>query len=70
LVLRELAVADQLYCFFATVGRLADAGVVSKEDAARWSDELRAADGEGLFFSLYTGFLVRGTRRKCVEPVA
>jgi hypothetical protein len=63
LVLRELAVADRPYCFFATVGRLADAGVVSKEDAARWSDGLRAADGEGLFFSSYTGFLVRGTRR-------
>jgi SAM-dependent methyltransferase len=63
LILPELAVADRLYCFFATVGRLADAGVVSKEDAARWSDGLRAADGEGLFFSSYTGFLVRGTRR-------
>jgi hypothetical protein len=28
LVLRELAVADRLYCFFATAGRLAEAGVV------------------------------------------
>jgi hypothetical protein len=52
------------------VRRLADAGVVSKEDAARWSDGLRAADGEGLFFSSYTGFFLRGTRRKCVELVA
>ena len=64
LVLRELDVADRLYCFFETVGRLADAGVVGKEDAARWSDDLRAADGEGLFFSSYTGFLVRGTLKR------
>jgi hypothetical protein len=28
LVLRELAVADRLYCFFATARRLAEAGVV------------------------------------------
>jgi ubiquinone/menaquinone biosynthesis C-methylase UbiE len=62
LVLRELAVADQLYCIFATVGRLAEAGIVGREDAGRWSDGLRAADGDGLFFSSYTGFLVRGTR--------
>jgi hypothetical protein len=47
LVLRELAVADRLYCFFATAGRLAEAGVVGQEDAARWSDGLRAAAGEG-----------------------
>ena len=52
LVLRELDVADRLYCFFATVGRLAEAGFVGREDAARWSVGLRAADGEGLFFQL------------------
>jgi ubiquinone/menaquinone biosynthesis C-methylase UbiE len=62
LVLRELEVADRLYCFIATVERLADAGIVSRDDARRWSAELRAADDEGRFFSSYTGFLVRGTR--------
>jgi ubiquinone/menaquinone biosynthesis C-methylase UbiE len=70
LVLRELAVADRLYCFFATVGRLAEAGVVGLEDAGRWSDGLRAADGEGRFFSSYTGFLVRGTRPVGAGPEA
>src|SRR3954467_9904799 len=39
-VLRGLEVADRLYCFFATVGRLAEAGVVGREDAGRWSDAL------------------------------
>jgi hypothetical protein len=68
LVLRELAVADRLDCFFATVGRLAEAGVVSREDAESGSDGLRAADGDGLFFSSYTGFLVRGTRPEDVGP--
>jgi ubiquinone/menaquinone biosynthesis C-methylase UbiE len=62
LVLRELATADRLYCFFATVEQLAEAGVLGREDAARWSEGLRAADREGRFFSSYTGFLVRGTR--------
>ena len=70
LVLRELAVADRLYCFFATVGRLADTGVVGREEAARWSEALRAADREGRFFSSYTGFLVRGTRPSRVEQRA
>lgn len=62
LVLRELAVADRLYCFFATVDRLSQAGLVSHEEAAHWSHALRNADREGRFFSSYTGFLVRGTR--------
>jgi ubiquinone/menaquinone biosynthesis C-methylase UbiE len=62
LVLRDLDVADRLYCFFASVGRLEEAAVVRGEDAARWSEGLRAADREGCFFSSYTGFLVRGTR--------
>jgi hypothetical protein len=62
LVLRDLATADRLYCFFATVDRLAESGVVAQSDAGRWSDGLRAADGAGRFFSSYTGFLVRGTR--------
>jgi ubiquinone/menaquinone biosynthesis C-methylase UbiE len=62
LVLRELDVADRIYSFFATVGRLADAGVIGRDDAARWSDGLRAAAADGRFFSSYTGFLVRGTR--------
>jgi hypothetical protein len=62
LVLRDLAVADRLYCFFATVARLAEAGIVGREDAGRWSGGLRAADGDGRFFCSYTGFLVRGTR--------
>jgi hypothetical protein len=70
LVLRDLAVADRLYCFFATVERLAESGVVGRDDAARWSDGLRAADGEGRFFSSYTGFLVRGTRPGGVGPGA
>ena len=70
LVLRELDVADRLYCFFATVGRLAEAGVVGGEEAARWSEGLRAADRDGLFFSSLTGFLVRGTRPEDVGPRA
>ncbi len=44
LVLRDLTVADRLYCLFTTVGRLAKSGVVSQEDAARWAEELCAAD--------------------------
>jgi len=69
LVLRELDVADRIYCFIATVGRLADAGIVGRDDAARWSDGLRAADVDGRFFTSYTGFLVRGTRPANVGPV-
>ncbi len=66
LVLRELDVADRLYCFFATVGRLAESGIVGREGARRWTDGLRAADADGRFFSSYTGFLVRGTRAQGV----
>lgn len=62
LVLRDLAVADRLYCFFATAARLAEAGVIDRAAADRWSDGLRAADRTRRFFSSYTGFLVRGTR--------
>ena len=63
LVLRDLDMADRLYCFFATVGRLAEAAVVGREAADRWSEGLRAADREGRFFSSYTGFLVRRDQR-------
>ncbi len=70
LVLRDLAMADRLYCFFATVERLAEAGVVGREDADRWSDGLRSADRDGRFFCSYTGFLVRGTRPADVDPGA
>lgn len=62
LVLRELAVADGVYSFFSTAEGLAEAGVVSRDDADRWIGELRAADSDGQFFSSYTGFLVTGTR--------
>jgi len=66
LVLRELAVADRIYSFFATARRLAEERVISRADADRWSDELRAADAEGRFFTSYTGFLVSGTRSRQV----
>lgn len=62
LVLRDLATADRLYCFFATARRLAGAGVIGGDDARQWSDGLWAADTGGRFFSSYTGFLVRGIR--------
>lgn len=62
LVLRDLAVADRLYCFFATIERLAADGVIDREAADRWSDGLRRADGDGRFFCSYTGFLVSGTK--------
>jgi ubiquinone/menaquinone biosynthesis C-methylase UbiE len=70
LVLRELDVADRIYCFMATVARLADTGAVGRDDARRWSDGLRAADVDGRFFCSYTGFLVRGTRPATVGPAA
>jgi ubiquinone/menaquinone biosynthesis C-methylase UbiE len=41
--------------------------VISRNDADRWSDELRTADAEGRFFTSYTGFLVSGTRPDDVE---
>jgi ubiquinone/menaquinone biosynthesis C-methylase UbiE len=62
LVLRELDVADRIYSFLSTADQLADTGVISRNDADRWSDELRTADAEGRFFTSYTGFLVSGTR--------
>jgi ubiquinone/menaquinone biosynthesis C-methylase UbiE len=62
LVLRELEVADRVYSYFSTAEGLAAAGVIGRDDGARWSDGLRAADAEGRFFSSYTGFLVAGTR--------
>ena len=64
LVLRELEVADRLYCFFATVGRLAESGIVAREEAGAMDG--RAAlppSADGRFFSSYTGFLVRGLAR-------
>jgi len=68
LVLRELDVADRIYCFMATVERLADEGIVGRDAAARWAQELRTADAEGRFFTSYTGFLVRGTRSRTLGP--
>jgi ubiquinone/menaquinone biosynthesis C-methylase UbiE len=68
LVLRELDTADRLYSFIATAARLADAGVVQRDAARRWTDEVRAADVAGRFFSSYTGFLVSGTRPARVPP--
>ena len=62
LVLRDLATADRLYCFFATVTRLVEESRLAPEDAKRWSDEIRALDAAGRFFCSYTGFLVRGTK--------
>jgi ubiquinone/menaquinone biosynthesis C-methylase UbiE len=62
LILRKLDVADQIYSFLATADSLAQAGVVSRSDADRWSDGLRTADAEGRLFTSYTGFLAVGTR--------
>ncbi len=62
LVLRELDVADRIFSYFATAERLAQEGVIGRADLGRWSDELRAADADGRFFTSYTGFLVSGRR--------
>jgi ubiquinone/menaquinone biosynthesis C-methylase UbiE len=62
LVIRDLAIADRLYCFFSTVQRLEDESMLTPEDARRWSDELRERDRAGRFFCSYTGFLVRATK--------
>jgi ubiquinone/menaquinone biosynthesis C-methylase UbiE len=64
LVLRDLAVADRLYCFFATAEGLVADGVLDRGDADRWSDQLRAADADGRLFTSYTGFLVSGTKAR------
>jgi hypothetical protein len=57
-----LDAADRIYSVFATADALAQAAVVSRSDADRWSDGLRAADTEGRLFTSYTGFLVFGKR--------
>jgi ubiquinone/menaquinone biosynthesis C-methylase UbiE len=62
LILRDLRVADRIYGLFSTAERLVEARLISRSDAERWSDGLRAADAEGRFFTSYTGFLVSGTR--------
>jgi ubiquinone/menaquinone biosynthesis C-methylase UbiE len=62
LVLRELDVADRIYRFFTTADGLVASRTIGRDDADRWSDELRTADAEGRFFTSYTGFLVSGTR--------
>ncbi len=62
LVLRDLEVADQVFSFISTAERLAEAGAISRDDADRWSNELRTANAEGRFFTSYTGFLVSGIR--------
>ena len=61
-VLRELDVADQVFSYFSTAERLLQDGVIARTDLDRWSDELRAADASGQFFTSYTGFLVSGRR--------
>jgi hypothetical protein len=61
-VLRELDIADRVFSYFSTAERLVQDGVVSRADLDRWSDELRAADAKGQFFTSYTGFLVSGRR--------
>ena len=43
-------------------------GAISRDDADRWSDELRSADAAGRFFTSYTGFLVSGTRPGAPPP--
>ena len=62
LVLRELDMADRIYCFFSTAEGLVATRTIGRDDADRWSDGLRTADAEGRFFTSYTGFLVSGTR--------
>jgi ubiquinone/menaquinone biosynthesis C-methylase UbiE len=62
LLLRELDVADRIYCFTPTVERLVAAGRIPRAAATAWLQELRAADAAGRFFTSYTGFLVCGAR--------
>ena len=52
----------------ATAERLVQDGVIGRADLDRWSDELRAADASGRFFTSYTGFLVSGRRAALVNP--
>ena len=54
--------ADQVFSYFSTAEGLVEAGTISRNDADRWSVELRTADAKGRFFTSYTGFLVCGTR--------
>jgi ubiquinone/menaquinone biosynthesis C-methylase UbiE len=68
LVLRELDVADRIFSFFSTAERLVEARLISRSDANRWFDALRAADAKGRFFTSYTGFLVAGTRHDVAGP--
>src|SRR3954469_6979431 len=58
LVLREAGVADRIFSLLSTAERLAEARLISRRDANRWSDALRTADAQGRFFTSYTGFLV------------
>jgi ubiquinone/menaquinone biosynthesis C-methylase UbiE len=62
LVLGELDVADRVFSLFSTAEGLVEAGSISRDDADRWSAELRTADEKGRFFNSYTGFLVSGIR--------
>jgi ubiquinone/menaquinone biosynthesis C-methylase UbiE len=62
LVLRELDLADKLYCFFTTAQRLVDDKVLGPDQARRWTEGLREMDRSGRFFCSYTGFLVHGTK--------
>jgi ubiquinone/menaquinone biosynthesis C-methylase UbiE len=70
LVLRELDMADRIYCFFSTAEGLVATRTIGRDDADRWSDGLRTADAEGRFFTSYTGFLVSGTRLEGVGSEA
>jgi ubiquinone/menaquinone biosynthesis C-methylase UbiE len=70
LVLRELDMADRIYCFFSTAEGLVATRTIGRDDADRWSDGLRTADAEGRFFTSYTGFLMSGTRLEGVGSEA
>jgi len=54
--------ANLLFGLEKSVNKMPTKGLVSQKDAARWLDEIKLLDRQGLFLASVTGFIVQGQK--------
>lgn len=62
-VFYEIRLCEEIFDITGNAMRTADAGIISRPEAAGWSDRIRRLSGEGSFLLSFTGFLVSGIKK-------
>lgn len=64
MVLHDLEFCEQIFGIMETVNRTVHAGIITSEEAAAWLSSISDADRAGKFFCSFTGYLVKGRKKR------